>query len=234
MNVMQICHAAHRRPSTAAIPIVVCGPADAHLTRLLDSADGRVLHAALPSCLRETVAAALSTPADDPVPPLRRHAMAEAVRPHSSPPGVISGSTLPDTDVARPAQLGGSAMRVLLVEDDSSIAEPLIDGLARYGFQVHWVSTGAAALSAPPAAMVLLDLGLPDIDGLEVCRRLCRTGDTSVIILTARGDECDRVVGLELGADDYLAKPFGLRELVARMRAVSRRTHPTPAVAAQP
>jgi len=63
--------------------------------------------------------------------------------------------------------------------------------------------------------MVLLDLGLPDIDGLEVCRRLCRTGDISVIMLTARGDECDRVVGLELGADDYLAKPFSLRELVA-------------------
>jgi DNA-binding response OmpR family regulator len=76
---------------------------------------------------------------------------------------------------------------------------------------------------------VLLDLGLPDIDGLEVCRRLHRTRDVPVIMLTARGDECDRVVGLELGADDYLAKPFSLRELVARMRAVGRRTRPTPA-----
>jgi DNA-binding response OmpR family regulator len=82
--------------------------------------------------------------------------------------------------------------------------------------------------------MVLLDLGLPDIDGLEVCRRLRRTGDVPVIMLTARGDECDRVVGLELGADDYLAKPFSLRELVARMRAVSRRAVPTEAVAVHP
>jgi DNA-binding response OmpR family regulator len=80
----------------------------------------------------------------------------------------------------------------------------------------------------------LLDLGLPDMDGLEVCRRLPRTGDASVIMLTARGDECDRVVGLELGADDYLAKPFSLRELVARMRAVGRRTRPASAIVAQP
>jgi DNA-binding response OmpR family regulator len=119
---------------------------------------------------------------------------------------------------------------VLLVEDDDSIAEPLVDGLARYGFQVNRVGTGAAALAAPRAAMVLLDLGLPDIDGLEVCRQLRRTGDIPVIMLTARGDEADRMAGLELGADDYLAKPFSVRELVARMRAVSRRTQPTPAV----
>jgi DNA-binding response OmpR family regulator len=217
MNVMQICDAVHGHPSTAAIPIVVCGPPDVHLSRLLGSADRRVFHAAPPSCLRETVAAALTMPVG-----------------HSSPSGAISGPTPPDADVARPAQPERPALRVLLVEDDVSIAEPLIDGLTRYGFLVNWVSTGAAALKAPPAAMVLLDLGLPDIDGLEVCRRLCHTGDTSVIMLTARGDECDRVVGLELGADDYLAKPFGLRELVARMRAVSRRTRPTPAVATQP
>jgi DNA-binding response OmpR family regulator len=123
-----------------------------------------------------------------------------------------------------PVRTGDPAMNVLLVEDDASIAEPLIDGLARYGFVVDWAATGTAALTAPPAAMVLLDLGLPDIDGLEVCRRLRRAGDVPVLMLTARGDECDRVVGLELGADDYLAKPFSLRELVARMRAVSRRT----------
>ena len=125
-------------------------------------------------------------------------------------------------------------MRVLLVEDDDSIAEPLGDGLARYGFQVQRVATGAAALAAPPAAMVLLDLGLPDIDGLEVCRKLRRTDDISVIMLTARGDEADRVAGLELGADDYLAKPFSVRELVARMRAVGRRSHPAPTVVPAP
>ena len=123
-----------------------------------------------------------------------------------------------------------AANTVLLVEDDASIAEPLTDGLARHGFQVTWVATGAAALTAAPAAMVLLDLGLPDLNGLEVCRRLRRAGDTPVIMLTARGNECDRVIGLELGADDYLAKPFSLRELVARMRAVTRRTRPLPAV----
>jgi DNA-binding response OmpR family regulator len=77
--------------------------------------------------------------------------------------------------------------------------------------------------------MVLLDLGLPDIDGLEVCRQLRRTGDGPIIMLTARGDEADRVAGLELGADDYLAKPFSVRELVARIRAVNRRARPTPA-----
>ncbi len=117
-------------------------------------------------------------------------------------------------------------MRVLLVEDDDSIAEPLVDGLARYGMSVHRVATGAAALAAPRAEMVLLDLGLPDIDGIEVCRRIRRTDDIPLIMLTARGDEADRVLGLELGADDYMAKPFSVRELVARMHAVGRRTRP--------
>jgi DNA-binding response OmpR family regulator len=75
--------------------------------------------------------------------------------------------------------------------------------------------------------MVLLDLGLPDLDGIEVFRRLRQAGGVPVIMLTARGDEADRVLGLELGADDYLAKPFSIRELVARMRAVERRTYPS-------
>jgi DNA-binding response OmpR family regulator len=124
--------------------------------------------------------------------------------------------------VAGPA---GRTDRVLLVEDDDAIAVPVIDGLARYGILADRVATGREALAAPPAAMVLLDLGLPDIDGLEVCRQLRRTGDMPIIMLTARGDETDRVVGLELGADDYLAKPFSIRELVARIRAVGRRGH---------
>lgn len=126
-------------------------------------------------------------------------------------------------------------MKVLLVEDDDTIAEPLAEGLARYGIDVDRVATGAAALAAPAAALVLLDLGLPDIDGFEVYRQLRRNGAVPVIMLTARGDEADRVAGLELGADDYLAKPFSTRELVARMRAVHRRTHTAPAeVAATP
>ena len=117
-------------------------------------------------------------------------------------------------------------MRVLLVEDDDTIAEPLAKGLAREGFTVERVATGAAALQAAPVDLVLLDLGLPDVDGYEVCRRIRAVSDVPVIVITARGEEIDRVVGLELGADDYLVKPFGFRELVARIRAVTRRTSP--------
>ena len=110
------------------------------------------------------------------------------------------------------------------MEDDTSIAEPLVNGLEREGFVVERVATGAEALAAAPTDMVLLDLGLPDIDGYEVCRRLRADSDVPIIVVTARGDEIDRVIGLELGADDYLVKPFGLRELVARIRAVTRRS----------
>jgi len=115
-------------------------------------------------------------------------------------------------------------VRVLVVEDDDSIAEPLAKGLGREGFDVERVATGEAALAAGPVDLVLLDLGLPDVDGYEVCRRLRAVSDVPIIVITARGDEVDRVVGLELGADDYVVKPFGFRELVARMRAVTRRT----------
>jgi DNA-binding response OmpR family regulator len=117
-------------------------------------------------------------------------------------------------------------MRVLLVEDDESIAEPLAEGLARYGISTHRVVTGRAALDAPTGDFVLLDLGLPDIDGIDVCRRIRQTSDVPIIMLTARGDETDRVLGLEIGADDYMPKPFSTRELVARMRAIGRRTRP--------
>ena len=116
-------------------------------------------------------------------------------------------------------------MRVLLVEDDDAIAEPLAKGLQREGFEVDRVATGAGALDADPADLVLLDLGLPDVDGYEVCRQLRARSETlPIIVVTARGDEVDRVIGLELGADDYLVKPFGFRELVARIRAVMRRS----------
>jgi two-component system, OmpR family, response regulator RegX3 len=114
-------------------------------------------------------------------------------------------------------------MRVLIVEDEDAIAQPLAEGLRRDGFEVERAATGAAALEAPEPDLVLLDLRLPDIDGLDVCRRLRERSDVPIIVVTARGEEADRVVGLELGADDYVVKPFGLRELVARIRAVTRR-----------
>jgi len=117
--------------------------------------------------------------------------------------------------------------RLLVVEDDPAIAGPLVRGLERAGFAVTHAPDGASALDAETPDLVLLDLGLPDLDGTEVCRRLRARGDVPIIIVSARDDEVDRVVGLELGADDYVVKPFGLRELVARIRAVLRRRGPT-------
>lgn len=119
-------------------------------------------------------------------------------------------------------------MRVLMVEDDDAIAVPLARGLEREGLEVARASTGAAALLAQDYDVVLLDLGLPDIDGFEVCRRLRAISEVPIIVVTARGDEVDRVVGLELGADDYIVKPFGFRELLARIRAVTRRAQARP------
>ena len=119
-------------------------------------------------------------------------------------------------------------MNILLVEDDDSIAEPLRKGLEREGYSVHRVATGREALATSGAEMVLLDLGLPDIDGLDVCRRLRAASDVPIIVVSARGEEIDRVLGLELGADDYLTKPFSVRELVARIRAILRRTTTEP------
>ncbi|MFA4965203.1 MAG: response regulator transcription factor [Thermoleophilia bacterium] len=115
-------------------------------------------------------------------------------------------------------------MRLLVVEDDPTIAEPLRTGLRREGFEVALVGTGAGALAAEDCDLVLLDLGLPDLDGRVVCRQLRQRSNVPIIVVTARGDEIDRVILLELGADDYVVKPFGFRELVARIRAVLRRT----------
>jgi DNA-binding response OmpR family regulator len=119
-------------------------------------------------------------------------------------------------------------MDVLLVEDEDAIAEPLAEGLEREGFRVRRVATGEAALEAPIPDLVLLDLRLPDVDGYDVCRSLRERSDVPIIVVTAKGEEADRVIGLELGADDYVVKPFGLRELVARMRAVMRRARGGP------
>lgn len=125
---------------------------------------------------------------------------------------------------APPRRRQAGAMQVLVVEDDETIAEPLCAGLTREGFDVRHAPTGAAALAAEPADLVLLDLGLPDLDGRVVCRELRERSAVPIIVVSARGDEIDRVILLELGADDYVVKPFGFRELVARMRAVLRRS----------
>jgi two-component system, OmpR family, response regulator RegX3 len=116
-------------------------------------------------------------------------------------------------------------MRILVVEDEDAIADPLVDGLRREGYDVERAATGVDALSdSHRPDLVLLDLRLPDIDGLDVCRALRERSTVPIIVVTARGEESDRVVGLELGADDYVVKPFGVRELIARIRAVTRRT----------
>ena len=119
-------------------------------------------------------------------------------------------------------------MHLLIVEDDDAIAAPLARGLEREGFTASRVATGTAALDAEGYDLVLLDLGMPDMDGFAICRELRSRSTVPIIVVTARGDESDRVVGLELGADDYLVKPFGFRELVARIRAVTRRAGARP------
>jgi two-component system response regulator RegX3 len=115
-------------------------------------------------------------------------------------------------------------VQVLLVEDDPSIASSLSDALRSSGYDVRHVATGGDAVAADHGDIVLLDLGLPDMDGYDVCRHIRAASTVPIIVITARGEEFDRVLGLELGADDYLVKPFGIRELVARMRAVARRS----------
>jgi len=115
-------------------------------------------------------------------------------------------------------------MRVLVVEDDDAIGDGLEDGLTEQGFVVIRARNGAEALRSDPGDVVLLDLGLPDMDGRDVCRAIRARTSTPIIMLTARAEEFDRVLGLELGADDYVTKPFSFRELVARIRAVARRS----------
>lgn len=115
-------------------------------------------------------------------------------------------------------------MRVLVVEDDESVGSALTSALARHGYEVRRARTGAEALGAAPVDIVLLDLGLPDIDGIVLCRRLRERGEVPVVAVTAHGDQQARVRGLRSGADDYVVKPYALVELLARMEAVLRRT----------
>jgi len=115
---------------------------------------------------------------------------------------------------------------ILLIEDDPRLAEMVSEYLGEAGFRVATAGSGEAGLARlarEPCDALVLDLALPGIDGLEVCRRLRASSDVPVLMLTARGDAMDRVVGLEIGADDYLPKPFEPRELLARLRAILRR-----------
>lgn len=117
-------------------------------------------------------------------------------------------------------------MHVLVIEDDDAVADGIIDGLSDRSITATRVATGAAGITAVESEqpdLVVLDLGLPDMDGTEVCRRLRSTSIVPIIIVSARDEEVDRVVALEIGADDYVVKPFGMRELVARIHAVTRR-----------
>jgi two-component system, OmpR family, catabolic regulation response regulator CreB len=122
--------------------------------------------------------------------------------------------------------------RILIVEDEPGIADTVRYALKTEGFEPHWFATGEEALAKLASidpALVLLDIGLPDISGTELLKRLRDISDVPVVFLTARSDEIDRVLGLELGADDYVPKPFSPRELVARVRTILRRTQRAPA-----
>lgn len=116
---------------------------------------------------------------------------------------------------------------VLLVEDDIEVAEALTSMLSRYGYSIaHAVNGDEAFRQFSTADIILLDLGLPDIDGLELCRRLREASSVPIVVLTARSEEIDKVLALRMGADDYVVKPYGFQELLARIEAVLRRTTP--------
>ena len=118
---------------------------------------------------------------------------------------------------------------ILIVEDESSIASFVALYLKNAGYTVRTVGKGAEALdqvSADPPSLTILDLMLPDIDGIEVCRRIRKTSDVPILMLTARDEDVDKIIGLEVGADDYMTKPFNPRELVARVKSILRRSTP--------
>lgn len=127
----------------------------------------------------------------------------------------------------------GMSQRILIVEDERAIADTLLYALATEGFEPEWCDLGGKALEAIQAQepdLVILDVGLPDLSGFEVCRRLRRFSEVPVLFLTARDGEVDRIVGLEIGADDYVTKPFSPREVAARVRTILRRVRPEKAV----
>jgi DNA-binding response OmpR family regulator len=118
---------------------------------------------------------------------------------------------------------------ILIVEDESSIASFVALYLKNAGYSVRTVGKGAEALdqvSSDPPSLTILDLMLPDIDGIEVCRRIRKTSDVPILMLTARDEDVDKIIGLEVGADDYMTKPFNPRELVARVKSILRRSTP--------
>ncbi|MGI9049862.1 MAG: response regulator [Rubrobacteraceae bacterium] len=122
--------------------------------------------------------------------------------------------------------LQGATRRILVVDDEPSLQKMLTHALEREGFQVYAVGDGEAALEAVGSSephLIILEIMIPKLDGTEICRRVRAYSDVPIIMLTAKDDEIDRVVGLELGADDYVTKPFAVRELVARVRAIMRR-----------
>src|SRR3990167_1825513 len=123
---------------------------------------------------------------------------------------------------------------ILIVEDEAAIADTLVYALQAEGFTTCWLGLGCVALerlAGEPFDLVILDVGLPDIGGFEVCKRLRRFSEVPVIFLTARSEEIDRVVGLEIGADDYVVKPFSPREVAARVKAILKRMAPREAPA---
>ncbi|MFI9030947.1 response regulator transcription factor [Streptomyces sp. NPDC053560] len=149
--------------------------------------------------------------------------MSQTVRalPHPALPSPVRPGPPPLT--AQPA----GPWRVLVVENDARTAQTLTRSLERHGHRVRTAATGAAALREHHHAdVILIDLELPDVDGLEICRSIAAVCDTPLLAVTARDSEVDRVLGLQAGADDYLVKPYGFRELLARMGAVMRRARP--------
>jgi DNA-binding response OmpR family regulator len=130
-----------------------------------------------------------------------------------------------------------ASARILVVEDEESISQPFAEALRRAGFEALVTATAAGALELADAEepdLVMLDLALPDGDGRDVCRELRRRSDVPIMMLTARGTELDKIVGLELGADDYVVKPFSAAEVISRIRAVLRRSSPRQAPDQQP
>lgn len=128
-------------------------------------------------------------------------------------------------------------MKILIVDDEPAISDTLAYALQAAGFATESCTLGAQALAVLDAGahdLVVLDVGLPDLSGFDVCRQLRRFSDIPVLFLTARSDEVDRIVGLELGGDDYVPKPFSPREVVSRIRAILRRLHPEPRSPAPP